>query len=75
MNKIIIHPEQEDFFTQHKNEKRGAKVYGMPISKELASYLEDVAPDSKETRILNMFFAGKFQPVVSEDDFDDYYGD
>ena len=68
MNKIIVRTDSEDFITQKKPEKRGAKVYGLPLTKELASYLDDVAPDAQQTRIINMFFAGKFRPIELEDD-------
>lgn len=71
MNKIVLHPDTEDFFSTKKPEKRGAKVFGLPLSKELASYIDDVAPDAQNTRIINMFFAGKFQPInIEEDDFE-----
>lgn len=71
MNKIIVRTDSEELITPRKQERRGAKVYGMPISKELASYLEDVAPDAQQTRIINMFFAGQFRPIeLDSDDFD-----
>lgn len=55
-----------------KKPRSGAHVYGLPVSRELASYLDDVVPDSDQKRLFNMFFAGRFggtfQMVAEEDD-------
>ncbi len=71
MNKIMIVPNSEEIFTSKKS-KRGAKVYGIPLSKELASYIDDAAPQANQRRLIDMFFAGKFSPIsMGPDDEDD----
>ncbi len=70
MNKIVIVPTAEELLTP-KKPKRGAKVYGMPLSKELVSYIDDAAPQANQQRLIDMFFAGKFSPISVNDD-DDY---
>lgn len=70
MNKIMIVPNTEEFFTSKKS-KRGAKVYGIPLSKELASYIDDAAPQAGQRRLIDMFFAGKFSPISMDSDDDD----
>jgi len=72
MNKIMIVPKSEDMLSSRKS-KRGAKVYGLPLSKELVSYIDDAAPQANQQRLIEMFFAGKFSPVAidDDDDFDD----
>lgn len=40
---------------------RGARVYGNPMCKELASFIEDVNPMALPTRTLSMFLAGDIQ--------------
>lgn len=71
MNKIMIVPNTEEIFSSKKS-KRGAKVYGIPLSREIASYIEDAAPQAGQRRLIDMFFAGNFSPVsVDDDDFDE----
>ena len=70
MNKIIIVPNKEELFPQKKS-KRGAKVYGMPLSKEIVSYIDDAAPQANQQRLIDMFFAGKFSPIQVAHDYDD----
>ncbi len=70
MNKIMIVPNNEELVIPKKS-KRGAKVYGMPLSKELVSYIDDAAPQATQHRLIDMFFAGRFSPIPIEDD-DDY---
>lgn len=70
MNKIVIVPNSEELFSQKKS-KRGAKVYGMPLSKEIVSYIDDAAPQANQQRLIDMFFAGKFSPVRVAHDYDD----
>ncbi len=70
MNKIVIVPTAEELINP-KKPKRGAKVYGMPLSKELVSYIDDAAPQATQQRLIDMFFAGKFSPtLISDDDYD-----
>jgi len=69
MNKIMIVPNSEEFFTAKKPaSKRGAKVYGIPMSKELASFIDDASPATGQQRLIDMFFAGKFSPFSMADD-------
>ena len=56
MNKIVIVPNPEEFLTQKKS-KRGAKVYGMPLSREIVSYIDDAAPQANQQRLIDMFSA------------------
>ena len=70
MNRIMIVPTTEDLLSAKKS-KRGAKVYGMPLSKEIVSYIDDAAPQANQQRLIDMFFAGKFSPIRVEDDYDD----
>ncbi len=70
MNKIMIVPTTDELVIPKKT-KRGAKVYGMPLSKELVSYIDDAAPAATQHRLIDMFFAGRFSPVPVEDD-DEY---
>ena len=75
MNKIMIVPKNEEMLPQKKS-KRGAKVYGPPLSKELVSYIDDVAPQANQQRLIDMFFAGKFSPIaINDDDYEDEYED
>ncbi len=69
----MIVPNAEEFFTSKKS-KRGAKVYGIPLSKEIASYIDDAAPQAWQQRLVDMFFAGKYSPI-SMDPEDDEIGD
>lgn len=75
MNKIMIVPNADENIVLPKKSRRGAKVYGMPLSKELVSYIEDAAPQATQQRLIDMFFAGRFSPIaVNEpvsDDFED----
>ena len=71
MNKIVIVPNPEESLTQKKS-KRGAKVYGMPLSREIVSYIDDAAPQANQQRLIDMFFAGKFSPIRVAHDYDDY---
>lgn len=71
MNKIMIVPKNEEMLPQKKS-KRGAKVYGLPLSKELVSYIDDAAPQANQQRLIDMFFAGKFSPIaINDDDYED----
>ena len=70
MNKIVIVPNSEEFMSQKKS-RRGAKVYGMPLSKEIVSYIDDAAPQANQQRLIDMFFAGKFSPIRVAHDYDD----
>ncbi|MCR5442762.1 MAG: hypothetical protein K6E89_03315 [Sphaerochaetaceae bacterium] len=74
MNKIMIVPKNEEMLPQKKS-KRGAKVYGLPLSKELVSYIDDAAPQANQQRLIDMFFAGKFSPIAINDDDEDEYED
>ena len=71
MNKIVIVPNPDELFPQKKS-KRGAKVYGMPLSKEIVSYIDDAAPQANQQRLIDMFFAGKFSPIRVANDYDDF---
>ncbi len=72
MNKFVIVPTTEEFLTP-KKPKRGAKVYGYPLSKEIVSYIDDAAPQATQQRLIDMFFAGKFSPtLIKDDEYDDY---
>ena len=71
MNRIMIVPTTEELLSSKKT-KRGAKVYGMPLSKEIVSYIDDAAPQANQQRLIDMFFAGKFSPIrVEDDDYED----
>ena len=70
MNKIVIVPTNEELMPQKKS-RRGAKVYGMPLSKEIVSYIDDAAPQANQQRLIDMFFAGKFSPIQVAHDYDD----
>ena len=70
MNRIMIVPTTEELISSKKG-KRGAKVYGIPLSKELVSYIDDAAPQANQQRLIDMFFAGKFSPIRVEEDYDD----
>lgn len=75
MNKIMIVPKTDELMPARKA-KRGAKVYGLPLSKELVSYIDDAAPQANQQRLIEMFFAGKFSPVaINDDDYEDDYDD
>lgn len=75
MNKIMIVPKTDELMPARKS-KRGAKVYGLPLSKELVSYIDDAAPQANQQRLIEMFFAGKFSPVaINDDDYEDDYDD
>ena len=66
----MIVPSADELLSSKKT-KRGAKVYGMPLSKEIVSYIDDAAPQANQQRLIDMFFAGKFSPIRVEDDYDD----
>ena len=70
MNRIMIVPSTDELLSSKKT-KRGAKVYGMPLSKEIVSYIDDAAPQANQQRLIDMFFAGKFSPIRVEEDYDD----
>jgi hypothetical protein len=70
MNKIMIVPNAEEFFSSKKT-KRGAKVYGIPLSKEIASYIDDAAPQAWQQRLVDMFFAGKYSPISMDPEYDE----
>ena len=70
MNKIMIVPNAEEFFSSKKS-KRGAKVYGVPLSKEIASYIDDAAPQAWQQRLVDMFFAGKYSPISMDPECDE----
>ncbi|MCF0261919.1 MAG: hypothetical protein HUK23_03295 [Sphaerochaetaceae bacterium] len=67
MNKIVIVPTSDEMLIQKRN-KRGAKVYGMPVSKELVSYIDDAAPQAIQQRLIDMFFAGNYSPISYNED-------
>lgn len=68
MNKLMImqNPDDSPVFT--RKAKRGAKVCGLPLSKELVSYLDDAVPQASQQRIIDMFFAGRFSPVCVDEE-------
>ena len=66
----MIVPSTDELLSS-KKAKRGAKVYGMPLSKEIVSYIDDAAPQANQQRLIDMFFAGKFSPIRVEEDYDD----
>ena len=70
MNKIVIVPNNDELMPQKKS-RRGAKVYGMPLSREIVSYIDDAAPQANQQRLIDMFFAGKFSPIQVAHDYDD----
>ncbi len=71
MNKIILRPDViNDCFSSKKNQKRGAKVFGVPVTKEIASFIDDVAPEAAKERFFSMFLGGNFE-IISADDFFD----
>lgn len=75
MNKIMIVPKSEEMIAPKKS-KRGAKVYGLPLSKELVSYIDDAAPQANQQRLIDMFFAGKFSPIaINDEEIEDEYDD
>lgn len=51
----------ELFVLRHLEDKkkRGAKVYGLPVAKPIASYMDDVSSVAAEARIWEMFLAGE----------------
>jgi len=57
-----------------RNPHSGAHVFGLPVSRELESFLDDVVPNNDQKRILQMFFAGRFGSVqmISEDEQEDF---
>ena len=74
MNRIMIVPRTDELVSAKKT-KRGAKVYGMPLSKEIVSYIDDAAPQANQQRLIDMFFAGKFSPITVDEDYDDEIDD
>jgi hypothetical protein len=74
MNRIMIVPRTDELLSNKKS-KRGAKVYGMPLSKEIVSYIDDAAPQANQQRLIDMFFAGKFSPIAVDEDYDDEIDD
>ena len=70
MNKIMIVPNSEEIFLPKKS-KRGAKVYGLPLSKEIASYIDDAVPQAGQQRLVDMFFAGRYTPISMDSEYDD----
>jgi len=50
----------------------GAHVFGLPVSRELESFLDDVVPNNAQKRMFSMFFAGRFgasvQMISEEED-------
>ena len=77
MDRIVIVPPRDEIMPpQQKKGRRGARPYGLPLSKELLSYLEDIAPNFSKNQALDMFFVGRFFGMTvantfNEDDLDD----
>lgn len=57
-----------------RNPHSGAHVFGLPVSRELESFLNDVVPNNDQKRIMTMFFAGRLGSVqmISEDEQEDF---
>lgn len=53
----------------------GARVYGMPMSANVADYIEDVSLDADKDLLFSMYFAGKFANVSSSASNDFFYED
>jgi len=47
-----------------RNPLSAARVFGLPISRELESFIDDAVPNNDQKRIFNMFFAGRFGASV-----------
>lgn len=72
MNNYISNNSKDDFSSNSNSKKRiGAKVFGTPVCKELGSFLDEVDVFNRSQRILDMFFAGSFNAVVSNDSEDE----
>jgi len=65
MEEIVSKSVFNETFSSTQKKPRGAKVYGIPLSKELGAFIEEASPKSKQQLFLNMFFAGK----LAADDF------
>jgi hypothetical protein len=58
-----------------RNPHSGARVFGLPISRELESFIDDAVPNNDQKRIFNMFFAGRFGAsvqMISEEEEEDF---
>ena len=55
-----------------RNPMSCAHVFGLPVSRELESFLDDVVPNNAQKRMFSMFFAGRFgasvQMISEEED-------
>ncbi len=55
------------------NSRTGARVYGLPITLNLANYIDDVSSSAEDELFFTMYFAGKHvsvrTPGYNEDDF------
>lgn len=70
-NGSLINREQvQDNRFLMKKPRHGANVYGLPVSKELASFIEDASPDSQQQRLMTMFFAGRLSGTPVFEDFE-----
>ena len=70
-NGSLINREQvQDNCFLMKKPRHGASVYGVPVSRELASFIEDAAPDSQQQRLMSMFFAGRVSGAQVFEDYD-----
>jgi len=65
MDEYLPKNQYKETIVNSTKKPRGAKVYGVPFSKELGVFIEEASPKSKQQLFLNMFFAGK----VSAEDF------
>ena len=64
MNRIIICDNNIPVI----NNTRGAKVYGLPLSPELNSFINDVSPQAQKQRLIAMFFAGNYSCMDAVED-------
>lgn len=69
MKRIVINTGSK-FISDKKNSKRGAEVFGLPVSPAVNSYLDDVSPQARQHRMLAMFFAGNYSTLEEATDFD-----
>ena len=67
VKRIIINPISfNSSYTFIKNQRKGADVFGVPISKEIATFFEETSPESKQYTIMKMFFAGHVKEFDEE---------
>jgi len=58
-----------------RNPMSGAHVFGLPVSRELESFLDDVVPNNAQKRMFSMFFAGRFGAsvqMISEEEEEEF---